>query len=170
MIVRTARLVSILLASALLTGTAAAFTLQQFGAPGFRDHDPKQLEKAGVISWDLLRELDVVYETKGPGMTDFKTSFSSDLEKLDGKTVKLAGFIYPTEAAETYRRFLFAAYPPNCPFCLPGGATEMVEVLAGVPVRFTYDPLILEGRFELLRDDLSGLLYRLHDARPVTLN
>jgi hypothetical protein len=159
-----------LLAAAGASPTAGAFTLQQFGASGFRDHDPKQLEKAGVISWDLLRELDVVYETKGPGMTDFKTSFTSDLEKLDGTTVRLAGFIYPTEAAETYRHFLLAAYPPNCPFCLPGGATEMVEVFTIEAIRFTYDPLILEGRFELLRDDPSGLLYRLHDARTVVLN
>jgi hypothetical protein len=46
----------------------------------------------------------------------------------------------------------------------------MVEVLASTPVRFTYEAIVLEGRFELLRDDPSGLLYRLHDARPVVLN
>lgn len=150
--------------------TAPGFTLTkptiQFG----RDHDPKQLERAGVVSWDTLRELDVVYETKGPGMTDFRTSFTSALLELDGKTVKLIGFIYPMEAGEDHRRFLLAAYPPSCPFCLPGGATEMVEVLASTPVRFTYEAIVLEGRFELLRDDPSGLLYRLHDARPVVLN
>lgn len=46
----------------------------------------------------------------------------------------------------------------------------MVEVVASTPIRFTYDALILEGRFELLRDDPSGLLYRLHDARTVVLD
>ncbi|BCX16899.1 MAG: hypothetical protein KatS3mg117_0581 [Geminicoccaceae bacterium] len=150
--------------------TAPGFTLTQPTVQFGRDHDPKQLERAGVVSWDTLRELDVVYETKGPGMTDFRTSFTSALLELDGKTVKLIGFIYPTEAGEDHRRFLLAAYPPSCPFCLPGGATEMVEVLASTPVRFTYEAIVLEGRFELLRDDPSGLLYRLHDARPVVLN
>ncbi|MCS6877456.1 MAG: DUF3299 domain-containing protein [Geminicoccaceae bacterium] len=155
---------------ALAAGTASGFVLQPGGVPGVRDHDPARLARAGVVSWDVLRELDIVYETKGPGMTDFRTQFTSALEQLDGKRVRLAGFIYPTEAAETYTRFLLSAYPANCPFCLPGGATELVEVRAAAPIRFTYDPLILEGRFELLRDDPSGLLYRLHDARPVTLD
>jgi len=147
-----------------------AFTFGQQVSPLGRDHDPKMLERAGVVSWDTLRELDVTYETKGPGMTDFRTSFTSALLELDGKTVKLIGFIYPLEAAEQHQRFLLSAYPPSCPFCLPGGATEMVEVLASAPVKFTYDALVLQGRFELLRDDPSGLLYRLHDARPVVLN
>lgn len=147
-----------------------AFQLGQPPVQLGRDHDPKALERAGVVSWDTLRELDVTYETKGPGMTDFRTSFTSELLALDGKTVKLVGFIYPLEAAEHHQRFLLSAYPPSCPFCLPGGATEMVEVLASSPVRFTYDSLVLEGRFELLRDDPSGLLYRLHDARAVALN
>jgi hypothetical protein len=149
---------------------ASAFTLGQQGFPGFRDHDPKVLERAGVVPWETLRELEISYESKGPGMTDFKSSFTTALLDLDGKEVKLAGFIYPLEAAEAHERFLLAAYPPSCPFCLPGGATEMVEVLAKPPVRFTYDAIVLAGRFELLRDDPSGLLYRLHDARTVTLN
>lgn len=150
-------------------GAPLAFTLGPSGAPIGRDHDPKALERAGVVSWDTLRELDVAYETKGPGMTDFRTSFTSKLLELDGKSVKLVGFLYPLEAAERHERFLLAAYPPSCPFCLPGGATEMVEVLARVPVHFTYDALVLEGRFELLRDDPSGLLYRLHEARAIRL-
>lgn len=150
--------------------SAAAFNLQSGIAAPRRDHDPKVLERAGVISWDILRELDVTYETKGPGMTSFRTEFTSALHELDGQSVKLVGFIYPLEAAEAHQRFLLAAYPPSCPFCLPGGATEMVEVVASTPIRFTYDALILEGRFELLRDDPSGLLYRLHDARAVLLD
>lgn len=149
---------------------ADAFTLGQAPTMLGRHHDPQELERAGVISWDTLRELDVVYETKGPGMTDFRTSFTSTLLALDGRTVKLIGFIYPIEATERHQRFLLSAYPPSCPFCLPGNATEMVEVLARSPLRFTNDPIVLEGRFELMRDDPSGLLYRLHDASPVALN
>ncbi len=152
-----------------LSGPAEALVLGQTPGTSVRDHDPKLLERAGVVSWDTLRELDIVYETKGPGMTDFRTSFTSRLLELDGKSVKLIGFIYPVEAAETHQRFLLSAYPPSCPFCLPGNATEMVEVLARVPIAFTHDALVLEGRFELLRDDPTGLLYRLHDARAISL-
>lgn len=161
--------VGVLLLVAILSGAAEAFVLGQAPGTFVRDHDPKLLERAGVVSWDTLRELDIVYETKGPGMTDFRTNFTSRLLDLDGKPVKLVGFIYPVEAAETHRRFLLSAYPPSCPFCLPGNATEMVEVFARVPIAFTYDALVLEGRFELLRDDPTGLLYRLHDAKPISL-
>lgn len=155
---------------ALVAPGAMAFTLGQSPGPAQLHHDPKALERAGVLSWDLLRELDVTYETKGPGMTSFHAAFTSDLKKLDGKAVRLAGFLYPLEAGEAHRHFLLAAYPPSCPFCLPGGATEMVEVMASQPIRFTYDPLVLEGRLELLVDDPSGLLYRLHDAHTIVLN
>jgi hypothetical protein len=166
--VRSAVVVALLLMVG-TSGSPEAFVLGQTPGALVRDHDPKQLERAGVVSWDTLRELDVVYETKGPGMTDFRTDFTSRLLELDGRSVKLIGFIYPVEAGETHQRFLLSAYPPSCPFCLPGNATEMVEVFARVPIAFTYDAVVLEGRFELLRDDPSGLLYRLHNANTVAL-
>lgn len=134
-----------------------------------RDHDPKELERAGIIPWNTLKELEISYETKGPGQTSFTQSFTTELQELNGKEVKLAGFIYPVEAGEQQSYFLLAAYPPNCPFCLPGGPTDMVEIKTEKPVRFTQDAIILAGRFELLQDDPSGLLYRLKDARTVTL-
>jgi len=118
-----------------------------------RDHDPAELRAAGIVPWDVLKELEISYETKGPGMTSFTQSFTTELKELDGKEVKFAGFIYPTEAGEQQTSFLLSAYPPNCPFCLPGGATDMVQVETATPVRFTQEAIILAGRFELLRDD-----------------
>lgn len=161
-------------AAALLIPPPPASALSIFGqsspaqAPAaVPDHDPAKLKAQGIVPWDMLRELDISYESLGPGKTVFTTSFSAELKALDGKEVKLIGFVYPTEPGETHARFLLAAYPPSCPFCLPGGPTDMVDVQAKEAVRFSNDAVTLAGRFELLQDDPSGLYYRLHDAREV---
>lgn len=131
------------------------------------DHDPNDLRMKGALSWDMLRELEIAYESPLPGQTSVTTSFTTALEEIDGKEVKLVGFLYPLEAGESHRYFLLSAFPPSCPFCLPGGVTDLVEVKAAEPVPFTYDPLVVSGRFALLRDDPSGLLYRLEGAKLV---
>jgi uncharacterized protein len=76
--------------------------------------------------------------------------------------------MYPLEGGERHTRFLLSAVPANCPFCLPAGPAQMIEVLSAEPVAFTYEPLAVAGRFELLRDDPSGLYYRLHDASAIS--
>ena len=43
----------------------------------------------------------------------------------------------------------------------------MVEVVAKTPVKYTFDPIVITGKFAVLKDDASGLLYRLSDAAQV---
>jgi hypothetical protein len=57
--------------------------------------------------------------------------------------------------------------PPHCSFCLPAGPDSVVEVVAKTPVKYTFDPIVVAGRFSVLKDDSAGLLYRLSDAAPV---
>lgn len=151
-----------------LGGPAAAFVQgyglgPQLGA----EHQRPDLRVEGALSWDTLRELDLSFESPFPGQTSYTTSFTTELKELDGTEVKLVGFLYPLEAGEAHQHFLLAAYPPSCPFCLPGGPTELVEIFGVEQVSFTDRPLVLAGRFELLEDDPTGLLYRLHEARQV---
>lgn len=146
----------------------AAFTVTQEPLairPLAQDIDDSLLE--GAVSWDTLRDLEMAHESTLPGQTTIKTSFKPAILELDGKEVKLVGFIYPLEAGATHRRFLLSAAPPSCPFCLPGGATDLVEVNAATPVDFTWDLMAVKGRFAVLHDDPSGLLYRLDGARAV---
>jgi hypothetical protein len=42
----------------------------------------------------------------------------------------------------------------------------MVLVEARSAVKFTYEPLVIAGRLELMRDDSTGVLYALKDATP----
>lgn len=122
----------------------------------------------GALSWQALAQLDVSYKAISPSQTEMTMDVAPQVRALDGQEVKLAGFIYPLEGGETHKRFLLSAYPPSCPFCLPGGPAELVEVECADPVKFSYDPITLSGRFSVLKDDPGGLLYRLSEARAVT--
>jgi uncharacterized protein len=44
-----------------------------------------------------------------------------------------------------------------------------VEVRARTPVKYAIDPVVVEGRLQLLADDPSGMFYRLVEAAPATL-
>jgi hypothetical protein len=141
----------------------------------------------GALSWDLLQQAEVMdINAKGkpkvshvgePGKggvfgvapeseepAKFEVVFAKELQKLQGKKVKVAGFMLPLQQAEKHTRFLLAAVPPSCPFCLPGGPNSTIEVLCKTPVKFSQDALVVNGTLNLLRDDASGFYYRLTEA------
>ena len=57
--------------------------------------------------------------------------------------------------------------PLTCSFCLPGGPESMVEVRAKTPVKYSIEPITVEGKFLVLNDDSFGLYYRMMDATSV---
>jgi uncharacterized protein len=153
------------------SGTALAFS--ETNAPADLI-DPSQISSVhnalykvpdGVVSWDTLAGLKVESEVQGPLRAVFTTSYSDEIEALDGTEVKLMGFLFPLEGGLEHKRFLLTAWPPSCPFCLPAGPTHMVEVFCDEPVEFSEGAIVMAGRFEVLRDDPSGLYYRLHESR-----
>jgi len=50
---------------------------------------------------------------------------------------------------------------------VPGGPESMVEVKTRTPVRYSMEPVVVEGRLLVLADDPYGLYYRMTDAVPV---
>jgi hypothetical protein len=121
----------------------------------------------GVVGWDTLGNLDVRTEVIAPLQAIFHTDYSKEIKALDGEQVKLMGFIYPLEGGLEHERFLLTAWPPSCPFCLPAGPSQMVEVFCAEPVEFTEGAILMAGRFEVLEDDPTGMYYRMHDAEEV---
>jgi hypothetical protein len=81
--------------------------------------------------------------------------------------VKVQGFIIPLDMGDKQKRFLLAAVPPHCSFCLPAGPDSVVEVVAKSAVRYGFEPIVVSGKFAVLKDDAAGLLYRLTDAELV---
>jgi uncharacterized protein len=155
-------------------GSAAAFSQEPLQQSGLID--PSQIPSVhntfykvpeGVIGWDLLGDLDVRSEVIAPLQTVFHTEYRPEVKALDGQQVKLMGFLFPLEGGLEHEHFLLTAWPPSCPFCLPAGPSQMVEVYCTDPVAFTDGAIMMAGTFELLHEDESGLYYRLHDAREV---
>jgi len=146
------------LSLALLAGAAVA------QAP----HDPMTSmlpDARGAVSWSLLTKTSIrkIDGKLGP-------DFPAPLRSLDGKTVKLQGYLLPIEAGQTHRRFLLSAWSPSCPFCLAAGPEAMVEVKARTPVKYSLEPVVVQGRLQLLDNDPSGVFFRLLDAEPASLN
>jgi hypothetical protein len=70
----------------------------------------------------------------------------------------------PLEPGERQKNFILSAMPPSCAFCMPGGPDAIVEVKAKTPIKYGYEPVVISGRFVVLKDDPTGLFYRLTDA------
>lgn len=123
----------------------------------------------GGISWDPFTQTKEIlksgkdeqgmdYEFKMPG-------FSEAIKKLDGQTVIIQGYMFPLEADEKQGEFLFGPFPVSCPFHYHVGPAMVIEVHAKKPIKFSYDPIDIKGRLELVPEDKdSEVFYRLHDA------
>ena len=90
--------------------------------------------------------------------------FSKDQQALHHRNQRIQGFMMPLEPGERQRHFLLSSVPLTCSFCVAGGPESMVEVKTKTPVRYTLEPVTVEGKFWVLNDDPYGLYYRVTDA------
>ncbi len=118
----------------------------------------------GGVSWDKLGATEERVEVID-GFSHVRPVFSDEVEALDGKTVRIRGFMYPLEQEARQREFLFTALPPSCPYCLPAGPGYIIETHATEPIEFTWDAVLLEGTLELEEEHPHGLFFRLTSAR-----
>lgn len=92
--------------------------------------------------------------------------FSDALAALDQKEVKVQGFMLPLDMGEKHFLFILSAVPPTCAFCMPGGPEAVVEVRAKRPLAYTDNAVTVSGKLSVLKDDPTGVFYRLTDAAP----
>ena len=143
--------------AALNTGIAGT------GLPSAADYASGLLpERAGVVSWKTLAQVEPLQKNGKmvPG-------FSREIMGLDRTDVKVQGFMIPLDIGDKQKRFLLSAVPPHCQFCLPAGPDEIVEVEAKSPVAYTFDPIVIGGKFSVVKDDSNGILYRMTGATRV---
>ena len=115
----------------------------------------------GTVSWDLLGSVDSREGNHGL----LEPMFSDELRELDGREVKVQGFMMPLNNSEKQQHFLVSRTPPSCFYCLPGGPESVIEVKAQRPMEFSFDPVVLSGNMHLVENSDMGLFYRLEDAR-----
>ncbi len=138
-----------LLAAALLCGSVLAQT------------DKPLPERKDVVSWRLLAQVELV-KVKDR----YQPQFAAGVAALDAKEVKLQGFMMPLEMGDKQSHFILSATPQSCAFCMPGGPESLVEVKAKKPLAFGLEPVVLTGKLTVLKDDPTGVFYRLTDAVP----
>ena len=115
--------------------------------------------RTDVLSWGLLTDVKTKTEKNR-----ILPVFAQAQMALNQKTQRVQGFMMPLEPGDKQSHFLLSSVPLSCGFCLPGGPESMVEVKTKTPVRYTLDPVIVEGKFAVLSDDPYGLYYRITDA------
>ena len=119
-------------------------------------------QRTDVVPWSLLTA--VATKTENNKQVPV---FSKEQLALTQKPQRIQGFMMPLEPGEKQTHFLVTAVPLTCAFCLPGGPESMVEVRTRTPVKYTLEPVVVEGKFATLSDDQYGLYYRLTDAAAV---
>lgn len=155
---------------ALLALCAAAVAGAQTGIPqgqGPGVHSPDSPfaplpARADVVPWPLLTEVKTKVD-KNRVLPQFAASQMA----LNQKTQRVQGFMMPLEPGERQTHFLLSSVPLTCQFCVPGGPESMVEVKTKTPVKYTQDPVVVEGKFAVVNDDPYGLYYRITDAVSV---
>jgi hypothetical protein len=127
--------------------------------------DPAQFkplaERKDVVSWKLFAQVELVRQKDR-----YVPQFSSNVAALDNKQVKVQGFMMPLQTGDKQTHFVLSAMPQTCAFCMPGGPEQLVEVKARQAVKYTFEPVIVTGRLAVLKDDPTGVFYRLTDAAP----
>ena len=151
--------IKIVLAGLLLALPALA---QHQTPPGM---DPNQQfkplpDRNDVVSWKLLSQVELVKQKDR-----YVPQFAKDVAALDQKQVKVQGFIMPLQMGDKQSHFVLTAMPQTCAFCMPGGPESMVEVKSKTPVKYTFEAVVLTGTLSILKDDPTGVFYRLTDAQ-----
>ena len=140
-----------------------------FAVPVFAQHqlppamDPGQFkplpDRNDVVPWKVFSQVELVKQKDR-----YVPKFAPEVAALDKKEVKVQGFMMPLQMGDKQTHFVLTAMPQSCAFCLPGGPESMVEVKPKNPVKYTFEPVVLTGKLAVLKDDPTGVFYRLVDA------
>ena len=118
--------------------------------------------RADVVPWEVL----VGIKTKTENNKIVPVFTASQLG-LNQKTQRIQGYMMPLEPGEKQRHFILSSVPLTCSFCLPGGPESLVEVKTKEPIKYSMEAVVVEGRFNVLKDDPYGVYYRVTDAVAV---
>jgi hypothetical protein len=119
-------------------------------------------ERADVLPWSMLADV----KTRAVKNVLLPV-FAAPIQALNDKTQRVQGFMMPLEPGERQKHFLLTSVPMTCSFCTPGGPESMVEVKTKTAVKYSLEPVTVEGKFAVLSDDPYGLYYRISDAVSV---
>lgn len=103
----------------------------------------------------------------------FEPKFSKKINKYEGKTIEVEGFVIPHDVAadamanldDDGQKFMFSAFPlASCFFCGGAGAESVMEAFPKEPLQYTEQKIKIRGRLEFNTDDFLQLPYLLKDV------
>src|SRR5262249_35158223 len=111
------------------------------------------------LPWPLIQETTVDKR--------FRPTFPKYLKDLDGKQVRLVGFMQPLRAESDLNAFLFIEYPVGCWFCEMPETTGIVliEMEEGQTINYQRGLLRVIGQLKLNPSDPEDFLYTIRKAR-----
>lgn len=132
------------------------------GVHGANSPFPPLVARDDVLPWSVLTSV-----KSKKVKTRFLPAFTPVQYSLNQKTQRIQGYMMPLDPGEKQVHFLLSSVPLTCAFCTPGGPESMVEVKSKTPVKYSMEPVVVEGIFSVLEDDSFGLYYRMSDAKGV---
>ncbi len=117
--------------------------------------------------WNALA--DITYKKKFDEFLGFEIKtpvFSKSILQREGNKIKIKGYIIPVEGYKSHKSFILSAFPYNmCYFCGGAGPETIMEVECVEGVKFTTDPIELEGILHVNQEDINELMYKLTEAK-----
>jgi hypothetical protein len=98
----------------------------------------------------------------------FQPRYPDKVKSLDGKRVRVRGFLIPMEEKPKHSFFLLSAFPMDaCFYCGKAGPESVIEVTVKVPLKGTDKPIVVAGTLRLNYDDPEHLFYVMDDGELV---
>ncbi len=119
-------------------------------------------ERTDVLPWAMLTDVKTKVN-KGSIVPVFNASQMA----LHQRHQRVQGFMMPLDPGEKQKHFLLSNVPLNCGFCTPGGPESMIEIKSKTPIKYSMEPVVVEGPFQVLLNDPLGVYYRMTDAVAV---
>ncbi len=120
--------------------------------------------------WNVLKNITWEYKfNKKENATLPFPIFSSEIKALEGKQIKIKGYVIPTSlyTDEEEEFFVISASPANsCFFCGGAGPETVMEIYPKNKkiIKNLYKTATLSGKLRLNTDDMAHLIYILEDA------
>jgi hypothetical protein len=121
---------------------------------------------AGGVSWAVLESAEEI-QREQYGLVYSRPNFPSQVKALQGKTIKVNGYMLPLQNGARQTHFVLLAYPPDCPFHLNPAPDQFIEVRVSSPVPVENGVVTVEGTLVLSGEDESGIFYQMTNARTV---
>lgn len=167
------RQLALIIGAVLSLSSSATMAAMQNGG---RVPDPKVADvwqpaktPPGGTSWKLLEQTKLNDRTdKKTGIIYTKPTFPASIKALNGKTIKVSGWMMPLENGKMQKRWVLLGYPPGCPFHMHALPNQYIEILSPAGVKTNETKIfVMTGTLELTGYDESGIFYRLKNARQI---